>query len=96
MKQCISYVQTSKKPMIQLGGSPCILFSLSLVCLAGRVRVGKHLSAIFPINKEMLHRHFFNFVLEPCFAIRFSSRNPKKVQNLLWNPYWYTISQIQN
>jgi len=31
-----------------------------------------------------------------CFKIRCSSRNPKKLQNLLWNPYWSTISQIQN
>jgi hypothetical protein len=31
MRQCISYLQTSRKLMIQLGGRPCTIFSLSLV-----------------------------------------------------------------
>jgi hypothetical protein len=31
MRQCISYLCTSRKPMIQLGGRSCIIFSLSLV-----------------------------------------------------------------
>jgi len=33
MKQCITYVLTSEKPIIQLAGRPCIIlvFSLSLV-----------------------------------------------------------------
>jgi len=29
MKQCISFLYTSRKPMIQLGGRSCIIFSLS-------------------------------------------------------------------
>jgi hypothetical protein len=31
MRQCISYLYTSRKPMIQLGGRSCIIFSLSSV-----------------------------------------------------------------
>jgi len=31
MQQCISYLQTSRQHMIQLGGRSCIIFSLSLV-----------------------------------------------------------------
>jgi len=30
-KQCLSYLYTSRKLMIQLGGRSCIIFSLSLV-----------------------------------------------------------------
>ena len=32
-RPCISYIQTGKKSMIQLGGRSCIIFSLSLVSL---------------------------------------------------------------
>jgi hypothetical protein len=31
MRQCISYLKTSRKFMIQLGGRSCIIFSLSLL-----------------------------------------------------------------
>ena len=31
MKQCSTNLQTSRKPMIQLGGRSCIIFSSSLV-----------------------------------------------------------------
>jgi hypothetical protein len=31
MKQCSSYLKTSRKPTIQLGKRSCIIFSLSLV-----------------------------------------------------------------
>ena len=31
MKQCISYLQTSRKHVILLGGRSCIIFSLRLV-----------------------------------------------------------------
>jgi hypothetical protein len=31
MKQCISYLQTSRKLIIHVGGMSCIIFSLSLI-----------------------------------------------------------------
>jgi len=32
-RQCIGYISTEIKPMIQLGGRSCIIFSLNLVSL---------------------------------------------------------------
>ena len=68
--------------MIQLEGSSCIIFSLTLViklvkmCLNeaySRVRVGKHLSDVFPIRNGLkqggaLWPLLFNFASE--YAIR--------------------------
>ena len=63
MKQCISSLKTSRKLMIQLEGIlynviiefgiPMKLVRLIKMCLKetySRVRVGQHLSDIFPIN----------------------------------------------
>jgi len=83
MKQCISYLYTSRKLMIYLEGRSCIIFSLNLVsptklvrlikmCVNetySRVRVGKHLSDIFPIRNSLkqgdaLSPLLFNVALE--------------------------------
>jgi len=64
MKQCISYLQTSRKLMIQFGGRSCIINSMNLVSLQekvrlikmclnetySRVKAGKHLSGTVPIK----------------------------------------------
>jgi hypothetical protein len=68
MKQCISYLQTSRTLMIQLAGTSCIIFSLSLVShetrktnknvlseTCGRVWVVKHLSEMIPIKNGFKH-----------------------------------------
>jgi len=58
------YIWTARKPIIQLGGRSCIIFSLSMAFPMKlerliqtyindtyiTVRVGKHLSDIFPIE----------------------------------------------
>ena len=68
MKQCISYLWTSRKSMTHLGGRPCIILyshcvgiPLKLVrpikmCLnetCNRVRVGKHSSDAFPVKNGL-------------------------------------------
>ena len=67
VKQCISYLYTSRKPMIHLGWSSCIIFSLSLVshetgkanknmCLNetySRVGGDRHLSDMFPFKNGL-------------------------------------------
>jgi len=85
MKQCISYLLTLRQLTIQLGGRSCIIFLLSLVsmklvtltkmCLKetySGVRVGKHLSDMFPIKnvlkKNALSPLLFKFASE--YAIR--------------------------
>jgi hypothetical protein len=67
MKQCFSYLWTSRKPMIQLGegvlyniliesGIPMKPVSLIKMCMNetySRVWVGKHLSDMFPIKNGL-------------------------------------------
>ena len=67
MRQCISYLWTSRKPMIQLGGGvmyniliefgiPMKVVSLIKMCLnetCWSVCVGKHFSAKFPFKNSL-------------------------------------------
>jgi hypothetical protein len=86
MKQCISYLETSKEPMIQLGGRYCnILIDFSIpmklvrlinMCLNetySRFRVGKYLPDIFPIKNDLKHGEVlspFLFNFALVYAIR--------------------------
>jgi hypothetical protein len=57
----IHHQSTSRKPVVQVGGRSCIIFSLSLprlmkMCLNeaySRVRVGKYLLDVFPIKNGL-------------------------------------------
>jgi hypothetical protein len=67
MKQCISYLWTSRKPVIELGRRPCIIFSLSFgTCMKlvrlvrmflnetySRVWIDRYLSDMFPIKNVL-------------------------------------------
>jgi hypothetical protein len=72
MGQYITYLQTSRKPMIQLGGKCCTTFSLDLVYqiklikvylneIYSKVCIGKHLSDAFPIQNDLKQ----GYVLSP-------------------------------
>jgi hypothetical protein len=86
VRQCISYFEASRKPMIQLRGKSCIIFSLSLVshetgkanknvskCKCSRVQIGKHLSDMFPIKNSVKQGDALSQLLSN-FALEYAIR----------------------
>jgi len=81
MRQCIHYIYTLIQPMIQLGGRSCTNFPLRLVYSGtikanknvsetySRIRIGNHLSDMFPVKHgfkrgNVLSSLLFNFTFE--------------------------------
>ena len=77
MRQCISCLKTSRNPMIQLGGSPCIIFSLNLVSQETCNYCIILLRMLW--KKEMLFHHCFSTLL---FNITFGGLQQTRVA---WN-----------